>query len=280
NIGDFDDPHDVRVEYNYRERLFNGSLGFQTVNSSFGALLISPTISLGDPTFSLSYQASIQDIQADTDQADLLSPIREDNLVTLVRYQGAVALNKSFYLWLGDALPSTPKEGLKYSPIPVVPYLQLLTGVTGVTSFYSDGSSQPSITGSVGLQGQFGHFSQPYLDYTGFNLIYQQALRGDASPFLFDRFVDTQVLTWGITQQLYGPLRFGIQSAYSIDANKEISTDYFLEYSRRTYNFQIRYNPQLQVGSINLRISDFNWSGNPGGFEGTDIRPVIQGVTR
>ncbi|MEB3250216.1 MAG: DUF3769 domain-containing protein [Merismopediaceae bacterium] len=280
NIGDFNDPHDVRVEYNYRERLFNGSLGFQTVNSSFGALLISPTISLGDPTFSLSYQASIQDIQADTDQADLLSPIREDNLVTLVRYQGAVALNKSFYLWLGDALPSTPKEGLKYSPIPVVPYLQLLTGVTGVTSFYSDGSSQPSITGSVGLQGQFGHFSQPYLDYTGFNLIYQQALRGDASPFLFDRFVDTQVLTWGITQQLYGPLRFGIQSAYSIDANKEISTDYFLEYSRRTYNFQIRYNPQLQVGSINLRISDFNWSGNPGGFEGTDIRPVIQGVTR
>ena len=161
-----------------------------------------------------------------------------------------------------------------------MPYLQITTGVTGVSSFYSDGSSQPSVTGSIGLLGQFGHFSEPYLDYTGFNISYLQAIRGGVSPFLFDRFADTQVLSWGLTQQVYGPFRIGVQSAYSIDANKQISTELFIEYSRRTYNFMVRYNPQLQIGSINLRISDFNWSGNPGTFEGTDIRPVIQGVTR
>lgn len=71
-----------------------------------------------------------------------------------------------------------------------------------------------------------------------------------------------------------------MQGAYSLTANEEISTDYVLEYSRRTYNIQLRYNPQLQVGSINLRISDFNWSGNPGTFDGSDIRPVTQGVIR
>jgi hypothetical protein len=279
-IGDNDHPYDLRVEYNYRERLFNGSLGFQTVNSSFGAVLLSPYITFNDPSLALSYQASIQDIQADTDQTNLLSPNRDNNLVTLMRYQGAASLSKSFLLWAGDALPPTPDQGLRYTPFTVVPYIQLITGLTGVTSFYSDGSSQPSLTGNIGFQGQFGHFSEPYLDYTGFNLSYQQAIRGDASPFLFDRFVDTQVLTWGLTQQVYGPVRVGVQSSYSIDANKEISTDYFLEYSRRTYNLQLRYNPQLQVGSINLRISDFNWSGNPGSFEGTDIHPVLQGVTR
>ncbi|BFM40150.1 DUF3769 domain-containing protein [Synechocystis sp. LKSZ1] len=279
-IGPMDNPHDLRVEYNYRERLFNGSLGFQTVNQSLGAVLVSPTINLGDPSFRLSYQFSIQDIQADTDQAALLSPNRENNLVTLLRYQGAASINKDFLLWAGTQLPLTPEEGLRYSPRPVVPYLSLTTGLTGVSSFYSDGSTQPSLTGSIGLFGQFGHFSRSYLDYTGFNITYFQGIRGEVSPFLFDRFADTQVLTWGLTQQVYGPLRVGIQSAYSIDANKEISTDYFLEYSRRTYNLQLRYNPQLQVGSINLRISDFNWSGNPGTFEGTDIRPVIQGVTR
>lgn len=279
-IGPMDNPHDLRVEYNYRERLFNGSLGFQTVNQSLGAVLVSPTINLGDPSFRLSYQFSIQDIQSDTDQAALLSPNRENNLVTLFRYQGAASINKDFLLWAGNQLPLTPEEGLRYSPRAVVPYLSLTTGLTGVSSFYSDGSNQPSLTGSIGLLGQFGHFSRPYLDYTGFNITYFQGIRGEVSPFLFDRFADTQVLTWGLTQQVYGPLRVGIQSAYSIDANKEISTDYFLEYSRRTYNLQLRYNPQLQVGSINLRISDFNWSGNPGTFEGTDIRPVIQGVTR
>ena len=88
------------------------------------------------------------------------------------------------------------------------------------------------------------------------------------------------MVSLGLTQQLYGPLRFGVQSAYSITTSSEISTDYFLEYSRRTYNLQIRYNPQLQVGSFNLRISDFNWNGNPGTFDGSDIRPVIHGVPR
>ena len=279
-IGDISSPHDLRFEYNYRERLFNGSLGFQTVNSSFGAVLVSPVIPLGDPSLSLSYQASVQDIQSETDQEELLPPVRDNNLVTLMRYQGAVSLNKYYFLWMGEPLEPKPDKGLRYTPTPVLPYLQITTGVTGVTSFYSDGSSQPSVTGSIGLLGQFGHFSEPYLDYTGFNISYLQAIRGGVSPFLFDRFADTQVLSWGLTQQVYGPFRIGVQSAYSIDANKQISTELFIEYSRRTYNFMVRYNPQLQIGSINLRISDFNWSGNPGTFEGTDIRPVIQGVTR
>ncbi len=279
-IGDINNPHDLRMEYNYRERLFNGSLGFQTVNQSLGAILVSPSIPLGDPSLRFSYQVSIQNVQADTDRAELLEPNRKNNLVTLMRYQGAASINKDFLLWAGQGLPLTPDQGLRYSPRPVVPYLSLTTGLTGVSSFYSDGSTQPSLTGSIGLQGQFGHFSKPYLDYTGFNLTYFQGLRGDTSPFFFDRFADTQVLSLGLTQQVYGPLRLGLQSSYSIDANKEISTDYFLEYSRRTYNLQLRYNPQLQVGSINFRISDFNWNGNPGAFEGTDIRPVIQGVPR
>jgi hypothetical protein len=149
-----------------------------------------------------------------------------------------------------------------------------------VAGYYSDGSTQPSLTGTVGLSGQIGHFSRPYLDYTGFNVAYSQGIRGDTSPFLFDRFADTQIVSLGLTQQVYGPVRFGVQSAYSITTSSEISTDYFLEYSRRTYNLQVRYNPQLQVGSFNLRISDFNWNGNPGTFEGSDIRPVIQGVPR
>jgi hypothetical protein len=97
---------------------------------------------------------------------------------------------------------------------------------------------------------------------------------------LFDRYVDTQIVTLGITQQIYGPIRFGIQSSYSLTAGKEISTDYFIEYSRRTYNILIRYNPILELGSINLRISDFNWNGNPGRFEGSQVQPVVQGVTR
>jgi len=48
----------------------------------------------------------------------------------------------------------------------------------------------------------------------------------------------------------------------------------------RAYNILIRYNPVLQLGSLNLRISDFNWDGNSSPFEGNGIRPVVDGVIR
>jgi hypothetical protein len=279
-VGDLNHPHDLRLQYNYRERLFNGTLGFQTVNNSFGVIIVSPVIPLGNTGLELSYQGSIQSIYAPTDQQELLNNNSEDNLVNLMRYQGAASLGRSFRLWQGEALPATPDEGLRYTSTPVLPFLELRAGMVGVSSLYSNGGSQPSISGNIGLLGQVGHFSRPFFDYTGFNLTYSTAARGDASPFLFDRFVDTETFAWGITQQIYGPLRFGIQSSFNLQSGEQISTDYYLEYSRRTFDFLIRYNPELEIGSISLRISDFNWSGNPGPFDGTLIRPVIDGVTR
>ena len=279
-LGDVNNPYDLRFQYNYRERLFNGSQGYQTVDSSYGLLLVSPFFILGDSQILFYYQASIQNISAPTDRIDLLPVNRTDNVLNLTRYQGVLSFYRTFSLWENPALPPTPEEGLKYTPVPIQPYIKVTFGLSSVTNFYSTGDTQPSLLGSVRLFGQFGHFSRPFLDYTGFDLTLSQGIRGDLSPFYFDRFVDTQVVTLGLTQQIYGPVRLGVQTSYSITANREISTDFFLEYSRRTYNLLLRYNPILQLGSINLRISDFNWNGNPGRFEGSDVRPVIQGVTR
>jgi hypothetical protein len=279
-IGNFNNPYLLNVEYNYRERLFNGSLGFRTVNQSYGFIVTSPSIALWKTGINLSYQGSIQNIDAPTDVPSLIPPGSTDNVINLTRFQGAFSLSKPFLLWFEPPLPPTPEEGLKYTPVPIVPYLQLVLGLTGVESYYSNGDSQPSLTGTVGLLAQFGHFSRPFFDYTGFNIIYSQSLAGDLSPFLFDRLVDQQILSLGITQQIYGPVRFGFQTNYSIDQNQEISTDYFIEWSRRTYSILLRYNPVLQLGAVNIRISDFNWTGNPGNFQGTGVRPVIDGVSR
>ena len=279
-IGNQNSPHDLRFEYNYRERLFNGSLGFQTVRSSAGILLVSPDIALDSSGLRLSYQGSFQTVNADTDRFSLLGHNSSDNRISLTRLQGAVSLNRPFLLWYGKALPPAPEQGLKYTSTPVLPFLVLSTGVTGVTSLYGNGDSQPSILGNIRLSGQVGNFSKPFLDYTGFNISFSQALRGDPSPFMFDRFADLKTLSWGISQQLYGPVRLGVQSSYNIDRDREINTDLFIEYSRRTYSILLRYNSVLKVGSLSLRISDFNWGGNPGPFDGTGIRPVIQGMPR
>ncbi|MEG3898018.1 MULTISPECIES: DUF3769 domain-containing protein [unclassified Microcoleus] len=269
--------HSLAAEYSYRDRLFNGSLGYQTVQSSLGAVLTSPVIQLGGTGINLSYQAGYQFINADTDRADLLEPVRENNRVDLGRAQASVALSRGFNLWQGQPLPRTPTQGLRYTRTPVVPFVQLALGVRGVGTSYSSGDRQNSIASSIGIQGQFGHFSRPFLDYTGFNVTYTQVARDGISPYLFDRLVDLKVLSFGLVQQVYGGFRVGFQSAINLESRETISTNYTLEYSRRSYAIILRFNPERQVGSLTFRISDFNWNGTPQPFSG-DARTVEGGV--
>ena len=254
-------PHQFTGEAVYRQQVFNGSLGNQDVQSSLGGVLTSANIPLGNTGVNFDYQVGAQMINANTDRQNLLNPIRANDLITLNRYQTVGNLSKSFRLWEGKSLPADSKETYNYSPIPVVPYLQLNTGIQGAYNAYSNGENQSSVGYNVGVQGQFGNFSKQTLDYTGFNLNYFQRFRGNSSPFLFDRLVDNRILSAGINQQISGPFKLGIQSSLNLDNGQQISTDYYLEYSRRTYNFIVRYNPVLGLGSVAFRLNDFNWDG-------------------
>lgn len=267
--------HTLSLEYSLRDRLFNGSLGFQNVQSSLGLLLTSPLISLGGG-FAISYQAGTQIITADTDRLDLLDVIRDNNRVTLTRYQGSAALGWNRLLWQGQALPRTPTEGMRFTPNPIVPFVALRAGLTGVFSQYSNGDNQSSLTGSVGIRAQLGNFSRNFLDYTLVDLTYARTTLDGASPFLFDRVVDTQTLTAQFVQQLYGPFRIGVITAINLDNGTEIDTAYLLEYSRRTYGIVLWYSPVREAGSLTLRISDFNW----GNFQQPFSAPVGTGTVQ
>ncbi len=272
--------HSLTGEYAYRDRIFNGSLGLRTVQQSLGVLLNSPIIPLGKTGINLSYEGSIQSINADTDQIDLLEPIRETNRTSLTRFQGGAALSRGFLLWQGTPLPTTPEAGIKYSPSPVIPYIRLFTGLNGTLTGYSNGDTQNFLSGSIGIQGQFGHFSRRWLDYTGWSISLSRIWKDGASPFLFDRIADSKVLALGLTQQIYGPIRFGVQTLINLDTKEAINTDLILEYSRRSYGLAIRYNPEQQLGSLSLRISDFNWRGGGEPFSRSEVRAVDGGVRR
>ncbi|MBE9031967.1 DUF3769 domain-containing protein [filamentous cyanobacterium LEGE 11480] len=270
--------HTLSLEASYRDRLFNNSLGFQNVRSSFGFLFYSPAIPIAKTGIVASYQLGYQRITANTDRLDLLDAIRPNDRISLNRFQGSVALSRGFNLWRGKPLPATPTQGLRYTPIPLVPYLNLGVGVTATTSLYSNRDFQRSINGSISLTGQLGHSAKNTLDYTAFNVTYTNGSLGGISPFLFDRAADTQVLFAGITQQIYGPWRLGFQTAWNLDTGNEISTDYLIEYSRRTHSLLLRYNPIQKLGSISFRISDFNWTGGSEAFGGSGVRPVTRGI--
>jgi len=262
-------------EYSYRDRLFNGSLGYQTVQRSIGAVLTSPTIQLGKTGINFNYQIGYQEVNAETDRRSLIDdPFDPEENVTLNRFQTSATLNRAFFLWRGKALPATAEAGLKYTPTPVVPYIQFISRIVGTTSTYSNGENQSSLKGSMGLQGQFGHFSRPWFDYTGFTLLYSQFIKNGESPFKFDRIADVRVLTAQLTQQIYGPFRLGVRTTINLDNGEGLSTDYTLEYSRRTYGMSLRYNPVLGLGAFNFRISDFNWTGSTESFSGEGVGSV------
>ncbi|CDN12583.1 FIG00873517: hypothetical protein [Richelia intracellularis] len=278
-LGNLQNPHNLTMQFNYRDRLFNGTLGFQTVQSSIGGILTSPIIPLGKG-INFSYKTGAQYITTDTDRQDLLDAVRDNNRVSLGRFQGSAALSGGLLLWRGKGLPPTAKEGLRYTPNPVVPFLTAYAGVTGTSSFYTNGDNQSTLIGSIGLQGQLGYFSKQFFDYTGFNISLSQGINSGTSPFLFDRNVDTTVLSAGITQQLYGPLRVGFQTTINLDTGESSTTDYILEYSRRTYGITFRYNPVLELGAVSFRISDFNWTGGTNPFDPSEVKPVVGGVKR
>jgi hypothetical protein len=271
-IGD----HRLAVQYSYRERLFNGSLGFQDVQSSFGAVLLSPDIALGENGPTLTYQASAQLINAQSDRADLRA---DSGRASLGRYQISAALRKTFSLWRGEPKPPTQSEGLRFTPQPVVPYLNLITGLRATGTYYSSGDFQDNLVADIGIEGQIGHFSRNFADYTRFNVSYSQSFIGGAnSPFLFDREVDRNILSLGLTQQVYGPFLAGFQTALSLNENRAINTFYTLEYSRRTYGILVRYDSTQNTGSIGFRLSNFNWIGDSDPFDTPRVRSVQGGV--
>lgn len=272
--------HTIALEYSFRDRLYNGSLGYQRVQRSLGVLVTSPSYQLGNSGVYLSYQGGVQYINARTDVPDLLEPDRDNDRISLTRAQGSVALSRLFNLWAGQPLPATPEEGLRYTPNPITPYVQLVTAVRGTASFYSSDDSQLTLTGTIGLQGQLGHFSRDFLDYTAFGIYFSKTLQEGESPFLFDRAVDQEVLTLRLSQQLYGPLRIGFQTSINLENNDAIDTDYILEYSRRTYSIILRFNPEREIGSLNFRINDFNWGGTRPPFAGAGDAGTVEGGVR
>ena len=71
---------------------------------------------MGNTGINLQYQASVQNINANTDREEFLGNNEDNDITNLTRYQGAVFLDKGFKLWEGEPLPATKNEALRYSP--------------------------------------------------------------------------------------------------------------------------------------------------------------------
>ena len=100
----------------------------------------------------------------------------------------------------------TPEDAYRYSPVAIVPGLRFNTNINTLLASYGDGTSQSTLSLSVGPTLTLGTFSKPFLDYTQLSISGSATLKNGSSPFDFDQAIDLGTLGIGITQQIAGPL--------------------------------------------------------------------------
>ncbi len=268
--------HSVVADVAYRQRVFNGSLGLENVPFGAGIALGSTEPIPLNPTKTTQFQYLVSGRFFESSGT---TPQKQIERLRLGRFQLAGLLSHSILLWQGKALPPTATQGLRFSPVPLTPYLSLNLSLASTNNFYTNGATQIVLGGSVGLSGQFGNFAKNFGDYTAISVIYAPSfVLSGLSPFFFDRRVDQQVLFLGMAQQLVGPLRATANIALSLDRGeaKIIDATYGLEYSRRTYSLSVFFNPERSAGGLLFRLNEFNWTGNPEPFlEREQITPRL-----
>jgi hypothetical protein len=276
----------------YRERVYNGSLGLQTVVYSYG----------GQLEGSLRFNPDPADPGDDRRRTPYVGPVELDWRAVAGTYQASLfernqldtqwrgrlnaGVTSSLRLWEARLDPERHQlAALRYSAEPVRPGLNLNFGVAGSLAGYEDGAHQNTLTLFGGPALTLGRFRQPWFDYTQVGLLLGGTLRDGRSPFGFDRAVDLGTLSFRAAQQLYGPLVLEAGATVNIDSNSRFYGDLSYSYvelklHQRSYELGVYYSPYDRIGGIRIRLNDFNFSGSGTPFVPRPVQPQLQSTTQ
>lgn len=258
----------------YRERISNGSLGRQTLITSYGAGLEGQ----------LSFNRQNETAGESSQPTPHLAPLRldwsaiagsyraelfnTDNLDTQWRTQLNASLSSSLRLWQAPLDPERHElPALRYSAVPIRPGLALDFGVVGSGALYQDGARQNTLTLYGGPALTLGRFREPWFDYTQLSVLVGATLRDGLSPFGFDRAVDLRTVSFRAAQQLYGPLVLEGGATVNIDRGSRFSGDVSSSYvelklMQRSYEVGIFYSPDDGTAGLRVTLNDFSFSGS------------------
>jgi hypothetical protein len=258
----------------YRDRVYNGSLGLQTVVYSYGGQLDGnlrfnpdPADGRDDPRrtpyvgpIDLDWRAMAGNYQANL--------FERNRLDTQWRGRLSGGLTSSLRLWEASLEPDEDElSTLRYAAEPVRPGLALNFGLASSLARYGEGERQNTLTLFGGPAITLGRFRQPWFDYSQVALLVGGTLLDGRSPFGFDRAVDLRTLSFRAAQQLYGPLVLEAGATWNIDSNSrfygDVSYSYVeLKLQQRSYELGVFYSPYDGIGGIRIRLNDFSFSGS------------------
>ena len=243
----------------YRYRSWNGSLGETNVYSALGGFIEQrKSFDLGELSNSYIWRIGVGNYQADSHT--------NTNLTEKLRANFYGSINSSYPLWRGESAALTPEDAYRYSPVAIVPGLRFNTNINTLLSSYGDGTSQSTLSLSVGPTLTLGTFSKAFLDYTKLTISGSATLKNGSSPFDFDQAIDLGTLGIGITQQIAGPLVLNAGIGINVDPASDYYGDVIdsmieLRWQRRSYDIGLYINPYEGIGGFRFRLHDFDFNG-------------------
>ena len=245
---------------NYREKIWNGSLGEKEILSASGIRIgkrnnwsnndvnKSSLLALGYGT----YQSNMKGISTNNIIRDRLN-------ISLER-------NHSYPIWKKKEKKYINQANI-YTPQIIENSIYLNVNSQIDLYRYSDDNFQNLYTLKIGPELTLGNFERKYFDFTKLSIYPKLTLAEGNSPFDFDQAVDNHAIELSLKQQLAGPLALKIKSDYNLDVNsnkyKQFSnTIYEIDWNRRAYNLSLFYNQQNKTGGINFKIYSFNFDGH------------------
>ena len=249
---------------NYRDTVWNGSLGEKEIIRAYGLKIIkSNNWKNNNVGKSSTIAASYGDYQS-SDRLDFLKKINRKRLnVFLDR-------THTYTIWKPQKNNNINKENI-YSPL-VIPSGLNISALAKIDIYrYDDQNFQNLFIFKTGPELILGNFKKRFIDYTKISIYKKTTLAKGNSPFGFDQSSDNNTIEFNLKQQLFGPLTLDYNSEFNLDVNSPNYNKFFnnkfdLTWNRRAYSIGINYNHETKSGGFNFKINSFNFNGYGGSF--------------
>ena len=244
---------------NYRDKVWNGSLGEREIISAYGLKIINEKNWEDNNVIKTStIAASIGDYKS-SDRIDFLKIINKKRLNIFLER------THSYPIWKAKKSTSFKSDNI-YSPEVISSGLNLNAQAKIDLYRYSDNNHQNLFIFKAGPELVIGDFKRKIFDFSKISLFYKTTLSEGNSPFGFDQSTDNNTIEFNLKQQLFGPITFDYKTEYNLDINspsyKEFfNTKYDLTWNRRAYSVSIFYNQATDAGGLNFKINSFNFDG-------------------
>ena len=244
---------------NYREKIWNGSIGNREILSAYGTKLeknkdwLDKNINKS-AKFAAGY--GYYESSARNDSSRIINSKRLN--ISLER-------SHSYPIW-NPKIKNNISSDYKYIPSPIVKGLNFNIQTMFDFFRYENYDFQNLYTFKAGPQLTLGNFKNKLFDYSQLSIYPKLTLARGNSPFGFDQSVDNHAIELSLEQQLLGPLTLKYSTEFNLDINSDnykefYNTQYDLNWNRRAYKIGLFYNEQLKSGGINFKIHMFNFDG-------------------